>query len=126
VARRAGDVQLTVSKISAELNISPNYLNRLFATEGTSVMRYLFSQRLKRAEQLLKQTPKYRIQIQEIAFQCGFSSAAHFSRLFKQHYGITPRDALNAAHSADSGAVRSTGRARTFREKTRTTITNLD
>jgi AraC-like DNA-binding protein len=126
VARRAGDVQLTVSKISAELNISPGYLNRLFASEGTSVMRYLFSQRLKRAEQLLKQTPKHRIQIQEIAFQCGFSSAAHFSRLFKQHYGITPRDVLNAAHSVDGGTARSTGRARTFRQKTEATMTNPD
>jgi AraC-like DNA-binding protein len=100
VARRAGDAQLTVAKISAELNISSSYLNRLFASEGTSVMRYLFAQRLMRAEQLLKRIQRNRVQMQEIAFQCGFCSAAHFSRLFKQQYGITPREAMNAAHEA--------------------------
>jgi transcriptional regulator GlxA family with amidase domain len=28
----------------------------------------------------------------EVASQCGFVNAAHFSRAFKQQYGATPRE----------------------------------
>ncbi|MEP6565571.1 MAG: helix-turn-helix domain-containing protein, partial [Mesorhizobium sp.] len=30
------------------------------------------------------------LQIGEIAFRCGFGNAGHFSRVFRQHTGITP------------------------------------
>ncbi|MFC0577077.1 helix-turn-helix domain-containing protein [Paraburkholderia solisilvae] len=30
--------------------------------------------------------------IQEVAYQCGFTSAAHFSRAFRERFGLSPRE----------------------------------
>jgi transcriptional regulator GlxA family with amidase domain len=49
--------------------------------------------RLEQAAQLLKATPWHRNLVQQVAYQCGFSSASHFSRSFKQRYGVAPADA---------------------------------
>ncbi len=65
-------------------------------------MRYAWSLRVEHAAQLLVQTPK--CSIQEIAYQCGFVSTAHFSRAFKERYAMTPREfALDQSAAAASG-----------------------
>ena len=56
-------------------------------------MRYVLEKRLDRAHTLVKQLGQHRMQIQEIAYMCGFESPSHFSRMFKQHFGVSPRDA---------------------------------
>jgi AraC-like DNA-binding protein len=96
IARRLGDSRLTIDQIATELRISANYLAKLFRKEGTSVMRYVLEKRLDRAHSLVKQFRQHRMQIQEIAYICGFESPSHFSRMFKQHFGVSPRDAAGA------------------------------
>ena len=53
-------------------------------------MRYVWSLRLEHAARLLADAP--RSPIAEVAFQCGFANAAHFSRAFKERYAMTPRE----------------------------------
>ncbi|CAB3745977.1 AraC family transcriptional regulator [Paraburkholderia humisilvae] len=96
IARRLGDSRLNLGQIAAELRISANYLAKLFRMEGKTVMRYVLEKRLERAHSLVKQFGQHRMQIQEIAFICGFESPSHFSRMFKQHFGVSPRDAVGA------------------------------
>jgi len=96
IARRLGDSRLSIDQIASELGISANYLAKLFRKEGTTVMRYVLEKRLERAHGLIKQFGQHRLQIQEIAYLCGFESPSHFSRMFKQHFGISPRDATDA------------------------------
>lgn len=93
IARRLGDSRLSLDQIATELRISANYLARLFRMDGTTVMRYVLEKRLDRAHSLVKQVGQHRMQIQEIAYMCGFESPSHFSRMFKQHFGVSPRDA---------------------------------
>ena len=50
--------------------------------------RYLRERRLERGAHLLRTTGR---PIAEIAFESGFKTAAHFSRLFKNQYGQSPR-----------------------------------
>ena len=45
--------------------------------------------RLFRARQLLKQTSR---SIIEIAVACGFVSTPHFSKCYREHFGIPPRE----------------------------------
>ncbi|MFC0397856.1 helix-turn-helix domain-containing protein [Paraburkholderia rhizosphaerae] len=90
IARSIGDPDLTVSKIAAELNVSANYLSRVFRAEGLSPMRYVWSMRLTHAARLLAETPVERVMSKEIAFRCGFSNASNFSRAFKDEYGVAP------------------------------------
>ena len=42
---------------------------------------------------LLKARPDLRIG--DVAEQCGFMDVAYFSRVFRQHYGMTPTEARN-------------------------------
>jgi AraC-like DNA-binding protein len=66
-------------------------LNRILQADGLSVMRYAWSLRIERAAQRLVADASHGT-IKRIAFQCGFKNHAHFSRVFKARYGMTPRE----------------------------------
>jgi AraC-like DNA-binding protein len=96
ITQNLRNADLTATLIASEVSASEAHLNRLFRTEGVSLMRYVWSCRLELAARLLKGCSRSQVQIQEIAYRCGFSTAAHFSRAFKDRYGISPRDAITA------------------------------
>jgi AraC-like DNA-binding protein len=100
IARRIGDPDLSVVRIAAELKISTSCLTRALKANGLSPMRYAWSLRLEHAKRLLAGSPQGATQ--EVAYQCGFASAAHFSRAFKERYGMTPRE-YAASHKATQG-----------------------
>ena len=91
IARHIGNPDLDVAYIAAELNVSASSLVRAMRAEGLSPMRYALALRLEHAAKLLRNvsSPAY---IQQIAYQSGFNNASHFSRVFKQHYGTTPKE----------------------------------
>ncbi|CAB3769186.1 helix-turn-helix transcriptional regulator [Paraburkholderia humisilvae] len=90
IARRIGDASLDVSAVAAAINVSTSRLSRALKAEGLSAMRYAYALRIAHAGRLLSDTPD--LMIREVAERCGFLSAAHFSRVFKAHHGMTPRD----------------------------------
>ena len=53
----------------------------------TTPGRWLTQKRLEHARQLLQNTDKT---VNELSFECGFENASHFTRVFKEKYGITP------------------------------------
>jgi AraC-like DNA-binding protein len=95
-----GDHDLDASAIAASVNVSVKHLHRLFQPHGTSLMRYVWQARLEHAARLLHASGPGRISMQEIAWQCGFSTAAHFSRAFRSRYGLSPA-AFRAARAAE-------------------------
>ncbi|CAB3748996.1 AraC family transcriptional regulator [Paraburkholderia humisilvae] len=106
ITRLIGDVDLDVAKIAEQLNVSANYLSRVFRAEGLTPMGYVWSRRLELAARLLAETPNGQLLSKEIAFRCGFSNASHFCRAFKRRYGVAPfafaQHASNGASSAPS------------------------
>jgi AraC-like DNA-binding protein len=91
IAQNLGDTTLDAAKIAAAVNLSTGHLNRLFAAEDSSLMRFVWNRRLDLAREMLA-APRWRGQsIEAIAWRCGFVSAAHFSRMFKERYDMTPR-----------------------------------
>jgi transcriptional regulator GlxA family with amidase domain len=76
-------------KVLAELaGISLRQLERLFARHlGTTIHRRYMQARLERAKVLLRQTA---IPVSEIAVATGFSAPTHFSRSYRQHFGVPP------------------------------------
>lgn len=75
--------------------ITPRHLDRLFSTHAeTSFAAEYRRLRLDHARRLLQQSA---LSISEIAVSTGFSSAGHFSRLYKQAFGFSPRDARKDA-----------------------------
>jgi AraC family transcriptional regulator len=80
---------ISLLKISTELDISHYYLCRLFKQSlGITPHAYLIQQRVERSKQLLK----YReIRILDIAIACGFANPSHFARCFRRQVGISPK-----------------------------------
>lgn len=84
------DETLTPGSIAQAHHISPRYLHLLFGKTGQSVSAYIRQQRLERCGEALS-NPSYREHsVAEIAYQWGFTDPAHFSRVFKQHFGHPP------------------------------------
>ena len=81
---------MSLDEISSHVNLSRRQLERLFQKHLRCVpTRYYLELRLSRARQLLLQTSK---SIVDIAFACGFVSAPHFSKCYRDLFGIPPRD----------------------------------
>lgn len=71
-------------------------LNRQFKSQyGQTVFEWLREYRLERAKTYLTNPDQA---ITNIALNCGFSSASHFTQTFKSHYGITPTKYRKNAH----------------------------
>jgi AraC-like DNA-binding protein len=78
--------------VAASCRITPRYLHHLFASSAETVGRYVLRRRLEEcARALLAQAESGRT-VAAIAFDHGFSSPTHFGRVFRQHFGMTPRE----------------------------------
>ncbi|UPS93134.1 helix-turn-helix domain-containing protein [Bizionia sp. M204] len=56
---------------------------------GITVFRYLTQERLKRASLLIQNTS---LSIKAVAKMTGFKNVSHFSKAFKNHFGVKPTD----------------------------------
>jgi CheY-like chemotaxis protein len=65
----------------------PNLYRKLTALSGKNIEDYLRSFRLRKAHELLRSTD---LNVQEVAWDCGFNDAAHFTRVFHAEFGINP------------------------------------
>ncbi|MEE4160555.1 helix-turn-helix domain-containing protein [Pseudomonas viridiflava] len=86
------DPELTIEHVSQANHVSPRTLNRLFAREGTTAIRWLWQQRLSTCHDALLRG-QFR-QVSEAALSFGFSNLSHFSRVFKNAYGMSPQQLL--------------------------------
>ena len=81
---------MNLDELSRHVELSRRQLERLFQKHVRCVpTRYYLELRLARARQLLLQTAR---PIVQIAFACGFVSAPHFSKCYRDRYGIPPRE----------------------------------
>ena len=78
---------LTQDEAASSQNMSLRTLQRRLEDEGLSFRVLVDQTRANRAESLLADD---RYALSEIAYQCGFSEQASFSRAFKRWFGTTP------------------------------------
>ncbi len=89
VQNRLGDTELTVAALAQELGCTADYLSNLYSrSTGEHLWQVVLRQRLVRASRLLAENDSA---VKEIAWCCGFASASHFIRSFRQQFGITPK-----------------------------------
>lgn len=83
---------LSAAACARTIGVSERYLHRLFAQRGLRFSRAVLERRLDAAHAMLRCTADRAHTIASVAYQCGFKEPAHFSRLFKQRYGLSPRE----------------------------------
>jgi AraC-like DNA-binding protein len=84
------DADLDVPTLAAALAITPRHVHRLFAGQGLRYGPYLLEQRLARARDDLRRPMLLHLGVAQIGYRAGFNSASHFSRSFRQRYGVAP------------------------------------
>jgi AraC-like DNA-binding protein len=92
VRAHLADPDLSLPDTAAALGISPRYVNDLLADEETSFQRYVLAERLARCRRDLASPMLVHRHISEIAFAWGFNDLSHFGRVFRERFGMSPRD----------------------------------
>ncbi|MFZ3203453.1 MAG: GlxA family transcriptional regulator [Pseudomonas sp.] len=79
---------IELDKLARYVELSRRQLERLFCQYlRCSPSRYYLKLRLLQARQLLRQTA---LPIVEVATGCGFLSPQHFSKCYREHFGVAP------------------------------------
>jgi transcriptional regulator GlxA family with amidase domain len=94
---------IDLDQLALYVDVSRRQLERLFQKYlHCSPSRYYLKLRLIRARQLLKQTS---MSIIEVASVCGFVSTPHFSKCYREYFGIPPRDERSGQSSGNVVAL---------------------
>lgn len=90
VQQHLRDPQLSVDAIARALNCSRRHLYNAFAGDGETIAAYIQRQRLEACIRDLQQAGPHARPITDIALSWGFGNPSHFSRVFRDHTGMTP------------------------------------
>jgi AraC-like DNA-binding protein len=93
------DPELSTTVVAAGVQLSPDHVCRLFRGEPMPLSRLIWQLRLDACRDDLADRRLAGRSISDIAFSCGFNDAAHFSRSFRERFGVSPRD-WRATHGA--------------------------
>ncbi|MEV7075758.1 helix-turn-helix domain-containing protein [Streptomyces sp. NPDC093990] len=86
------DPDLSPESIARAHHISVRYLHKLFQSHGTTVSTYVRKSRLAACRLDLGRPANRRRSVAAVAHSWGFASPSHFSRLFRQTYGLSPSE----------------------------------
>jgi AraC-like DNA-binding protein len=92
------DPALTPAAVAAAHHISLRYLHKLFEPEPHGVAGLIRQRRLERCRHDLLDAAQADRPVSGIAAHWGFSSAAHFSRVFREVYGLPPAEFRRVHH----------------------------
>jgi AraC-like DNA-binding protein len=92
------DPELSMTRAAAAIGISTRYASDLMASEQIAFRSYVQAQRLERCARDLSDPAQAARHVSDIAFAWGFNDLAHFSRIFKQRFGASPREWREQRH----------------------------
>jgi two-component system response regulator YesN len=85
--------EISNTEIGAIFGYHPFYVSRVLKEKkGITLRQYIISYRLKYAKKLLAET---KMSASEIAEEVGFTDASYFTKIFRQTFGITPKEYRN-------------------------------
>lgn len=97
VGKHLRDPDLSLDRIAQVLNCSKRHLHNAFADEDDTLGHYILHRRLQACMRDLKNPLNLQRTITDIAFSWGFNNGAHFSRVFREHAGLSPSEFRQAA-----------------------------
>jgi len=86
------DNSLSLTTIAAHFKASARSLHMLFSNGPETLSRYILRRRLEESARALTSPVHQARTISDLAFDHGFSSSAHFCKVFRAHFGATPTD----------------------------------
>lgn len=87
------DPNLTLPRLADQLNVQAYLLSRAVNTNfGKSFPEFLYTRRVKAAEDMLAKPKFQHLSIEAIAYDCGFNSLSSFYTAFKKINGVTPAE----------------------------------
>lgn len=101
IASRLSDAELDPARVAAHCSVSTRYLHASFAALSTSTVAQIIREsRLQACRESLANPRMRQRTIIEIAGDWGFDDPAHFCRIYKAHFGRTPREDRGATLAA--------------------------
>ncbi|MFJ7513035.1 AraC family transcriptional regulator [Peribacillus simplex] len=83
------EADITLETLQSHLHVNKFYLTKLFKQiTGTTIMTFLYEYRINEAKKMFLLDKD--ISVTTVSYKVGFKHLSHFSRLFKQHVGISP------------------------------------
>ena len=87
------DERITVSELAAQLKISPGHLSHVFKeATGQTLITAINRMKLNRMQELMTTQS---LPLRQAAASVGWEDESYASRLFKQHYGLSPTQYLH-------------------------------
>jgi len=82
--------EITIDVLAKHSKLSKSHFTKLFTQEmQVSPMVYLKNIRLQNAKKMLRTKE---LNITQVAQKCGFNSTSYFTKLFKEHFSLTPKE----------------------------------
>lgn len=89
ISRKAGQA-LTLQEMAQAAELSIAHFSQMFReSTGHSPHQFILHHRIERAKEMLQEG---RVRALDVAIACGFKTQQHFSRVFRQVCGVTPRE----------------------------------
>lgn len=101
IDQRHADPELSPERVAAAVGCSRSELYRAFAGQAESVAATIWTARLERARRMLTLNPTLDLNIAQIAAGCGFLDPSNFNRMFRNRYGMTPREMRELANDGN-------------------------
>ena len=81
---------ISIPELAHNVNLSPGRASHLFKESvGQSIHRYITEIKISNSKELLSHTD---MNIAEISSMVGFEDPLYFSRSFKSHVGVSPKE----------------------------------
>lgn len=104
IGQHLHDPNLTIDRIAAALNCSKRHLHNAFSEEDDTLAHYILRRRLQACMRDLRNPAFAGRTITDIALSWGFNHSAHFSRVFREHTGLSPSDYRRWSEPAPASA----------------------
>lgn len=96
IIRNQYSEDISLDYLAEEVGFAPSYLSYVFKREtGENIIKYLTDFRMEKAKEMLDDG---RYKIVQVAKHCGYENQSYFNRLFKNAYGITPKQYREKNH----------------------------
>ncbi|MFE2110383.1 helix-turn-helix domain-containing protein [Kitasatospora sp. NPDC059463] len=102
IEENLADPELSPESIARSQHISVRYLHKLFQQDGTTVGQWVRRRRLDACRRELERPSRRQTGVAAVAHRWGFVSHSHFSRAFRETYGVSPREWQAYAAHADA------------------------